>query len=237
MKLSFQKHGQLQSPTRSLAALALATFLLCSISLGQDGLQLFHRMQKALGGADKIASVHDFEEIVRAQTWNEAGQPIGVVRKRVRWVSPNYLRLDQVGPGDTYVLYFDGTGGWEILPDKTVANLEGGELQFAQKYLRDFRLRAWLSDRDTRSQITSPESSFIRIPDGTDPTHQLEIGLDPVKFLPISETTVSLADPTHPLKSAVRIEEWQTVGGIRFPRRTVTYRNGTVRVAEVTVEE
>lgn len=152
-------------------------------------------------------------------------------------MSPNYLRLDQVGPGDTYVLYFDGTSGWEILPDKTVANLAAGELQFAQKYLRDFRLHAWLSDRDTRFQITSPASNVVRIADGADPTHQLEIALDPVTSLPISETTVSLADPAHPLKSEVRIKEWQTVGGIRFPRRTVTYRNGTVRVAEITVEE
>jgi hypothetical protein len=235
-KLTVKRH-MLQSPLRSLVSLVLVTFLLRSPSVGQDGLQLFHRMQRALGGAEKIASVRDFEEIVRAQTWNQAGDAIGVVRKRARWISPNYLRLDQVGPGDTYVLYFDGTGGWEILPDKTVANLEAGELQFAQKYLRDFRLHAWLSDRDTRFQITSPASNVIRIADGTDPTHQLEIALDPVTSLPISETTVSLADPAHPLKSEVRIEEWQTVGGIRFPHRTVTYRNGTVRVAEITVED
>src|SRR2546430_11423342 len=39
------------------------------------------------------------------------------------------LRLDQVGPGDTYVLFFDGTSGWEILPDKTVADLTGGEIR------------------------------------------------------------------------------------------------------------
>ena len=70
-------------------------------------------MQTALGGAEKIASVRDFEESVRAQTWTQSGDVIGTVRKRTRWISPSYLRLDQVGPGDTYVLYFDGRGGWE----------------------------------------------------------------------------------------------------------------------------
>ena len=34
----------------------------------QDELQLFHKMQTALGGIDKIASIRDFEECVHAQT-------------------------------------------------------------------------------------------------------------------------------------------------------------------------
>jgi hypothetical protein len=96
----------------------------------QDGLRLFHKMQTALGGAEKIASIRDFEECVRAETWDNEGKAHGIVRKRVRLIRPNYLCLDQVGPGDTYVIYFDGTSGWEILPDKTVADLTGGELRF-----------------------------------------------------------------------------------------------------------
>src|SRR5690349_20879512 len=98
-------------------------------------------MQDALGGAGKIAAIHDLEQRVRAESWDgSSGRLIGVVHKRTRWVRPNYLRVDQVGPGSTYVLYFDGAAGWEILPDKTVADLAGGELLFAQKYVRDFVL-------------------------------------------------------------------------------------------------
>jgi len=58
-------------------------------------------MQRALGGAEKIASVRDFEQTVRADAWDYSGNPMGVVHKRVRFVRPSYLRVDQVGRGDT----------------------------------------------------------------------------------------------------------------------------------------
>ena len=86
-----------------------------------QGLQLLHRMQDALGGAERIAAIRDFEETVDARTWNPDGTPLGHVRKRTRWMrDPNVIRLDQVGPRDTYVLFYDGSAssGWEILPDR-----------------------------------------------------------------------------------------------------------------------
>src|SRR5262249_15991626 len=59
-----------------------------------DGLQLLHKMQTALGGAAKIAAIHDYEETVLARTWNPDGTPLGEVRKRTRWMrSPNLVRL------------------------------------------------------------------------------------------------------------------------------------------------
>jgi hypothetical protein len=73
--------------------------------------------QDALGGADKIAAMHDLDWTVKAGTFDHEGKPIGQVTKRTHWIRPDYLRLDQVGPGDTYVRYFDGRSGWEILPD------------------------------------------------------------------------------------------------------------------------
>jgi hypothetical protein len=120
-----------------------------------DGISLFRRMQDALGGADTIAAVRDFEQQVRAESWDgNRGRSLGEVRKRTRWIRPNTLRVDQIGPGSTYVLYFDGAGGWEIMPgsDKAVA-ISGGELAFARKYIRDFKLNTWLADRDPSYRI------------------------------------------------------------------------------------
>src|SRR5258708_27741015 len=118
MELILRK-SMLRSSLCLLIVLVVGAFLLCSSSPGQDGLELFHKMQKALGGADKIAAVSAFEDIVHAQTWNQAGDALGTVRKRTRWTRPNHLRRDEVGPGDTDVLSFDGRGGREILPDET----------------------------------------------------------------------------------------------------------------------
>src|SRR5690349_3461071 len=74
-----------------------------------EGLRLLHKMQHALGGAKRIAEVRDFEEVIRAEARDSTGAPLGEVRKRTRWVrTPNLLRVDQIGPRGTYVLYFDG---------------------------------------------------------------------------------------------------------------------------------
>jgi hypothetical protein len=226
-----------------LASIILASLFLNASAFSQDspvsspeGLQLFRRMQEALGGADKIAAVRDFEQQVRAESWNgNTGQSIGEVVKRTRWVRPADLRVDQVGPGSTYVLYFDGKSGWEILPGtQAVVGLSGGELAFAQKYVRDFKLNTWLADRNPSYHITSPSPNVVRIADG-DPTHQLDITVDSVSWLPTKITSVSLSDPAHPIPSDEVTTEWETVQGLRFAHRWTVFRSG-VRVAEATVE-
>jgi hypothetical protein len=212
----------------------------------QEGLQLLHRMQSALGGADKIAAVHDFEETVHAEIWNNAGARMGEVVKRTRWIqSPNLLRLDQIGPRDTYVLYFDGGSGsgWEMLPDlknpdkfKTAGEaieLVGGELKFAENYLSGFDLNVWLADRVPGYTVTSPAVNVVRIAhDGT----ASDITLDPTTWLPVKTVGVSLADPDAPVPSEMHFEGWTEVAGIRFPTRRANYHSG-IKLAEETAEE
>jgi hypothetical protein len=163
-------------------------------------------------------------------------RPLGKVRKRTRWIRPNHLRLDQVGPGDTYVLYFDGTAGWEILPDQTVANLEGGELKFAQDYLSGLNLNFWLADRDPSRVITSSGPNVIVVSTKGDPSQRTELTLDPVTFLPVKETDISLSDPNHPMPSESRLEQWPTIDGVKFPQRITKFQGGR-KLAEIIVEQ
>lgn len=113
---------------RALTPTVFLLFLSLSPASGQSGVQLLQKMQTALGGSERIAAIRDYEETVQAQTWNNKGKLNGEVRKRTRWIAPNYLRLDQIGPDDSYVLFFDGESGWEILADKSVLALVGDEL-------------------------------------------------------------------------------------------------------------
>jgi hypothetical protein len=77
----------MRTKTRRVMTLALLLPLVCRSGFSQDGLQLFHRMQKALGGAEQIAAIRDFEQTVRAETWSgNTGASIGEVRKRIRWI-------------------------------------------------------------------------------------------------------------------------------------------------------
>jgi len=88
---------------RYLMLLPLVVLVLNAQS-SNDGLQLFHKMQKAYGGADRVAAVHDFEQLEQADTWNPDGTARGVVRKRVRFIRPGYLRIDQGGPAASNLL-------------------------------------------------------------------------------------------------------------------------------------
>lgn len=207
----------------------------------QDGLQLLHKMQTALGGADKIAAIRDYEETVRAQDW--VGAAMGEVRKRTRWMrNPNLLRVDQIGPRNTYVLYFDGGSGsgWEILPDtkspdkfRTAGEaiaLVDGELKFAERYLSSFDLTLWMADRSPRYVVTSPAPNVVRIADDGAAT---DITLDPATWLPAKSASVSLADPSRPVAQEMRFEEWTEVSAVRFPAKRANYHNGA-KMGEIT---
>jgi len=207
------------------------------------GLQLLHKMQAALGGADKIAAIRDYEETVLARTWNPDGSPLGAVRKRTRWLrSPNAIRLDQIGPRDTYVLFYDGGAGsgWEILPDMTNPDpvkttgkaiaLEGGELKFATAYLSGFQLKEWLADRTPGYAVSSPGTNVLRIEHDGSAT---DYTLDPATWLPVKSSGISLANPDRPVQSETHFESWTTLAGMRFPAKRAKYHGG-LKLGEIT---
>ena len=204
-----------------------------------EGLRLLHKMQEALGGAKRIAAVRDFEEIVRAEARDANGAALGEVRKRTRWIkTPNVLRLDQIGPRGTYVLYFDGRSGsgWEILPDlqspdrfKTTGKaieLAGGELEFARGYLSGFELTMWLANQTPGYRVTSPRQNILRIVHNGKAD---DFTLDGVTWLPIKSAGVSLADPDRPVPAEMRYDGWREFAGVRFPTHRVNYHSGVNR--------
>ena len=226
-------YGRYARTRTAVRFLGIALFASCAAAEDGAALTLFHQMQRALGGTDKIAGIQDFEQTVHARTWTRDDRPSGEVTKRVRWIKPNYLRLDQIGPGDTFVLYFDGSSGWEILPDGRQADLVGGELAFAKKYLDDFTLNIWQADRMPGYQITSPGGDVVRISVNHDANEQIDLLLDPRTWLPVKMTSISLADSAHPAPSETQIRAWTAVGSIRFPKQVWILHN-SVRLAEIT---
>lgn len=223
--------------TRVCASVCVLALALCTPTSAQDGLRLLHKMQKALGGSERIAAVRDFEELVHAQTWNNEGKPNGEERKRTRWIRPNYLRLDQVGhDNNAYSLYFDGATGWEILPDKRVLKLVGDELKFAQGYLWKMNVKIWLADRDPRYLITSPAPNVIRISDKNDLQSAQEITLDPVSSLPVKSIPAPHKDSLQLGETETEFSDWKMVQGIQFPHR-ISMTKGGASIAVITVDQ
>jgi hypothetical protein len=174
----------------------------------------------SIRGADKIASVRDLDELVHAQTWHEDGSARGNVHKRTRW-SPSCLRLDQVGEdSNTYVLYFDGSSGWEIVPDKSGGGLAGDELKFAEQYLQNLEFKLWLADR-----YPSPIPNVVRITGKKNLQSTVDVTLDSSSWLPIKQTV------QH---NETEFREWEKVEGIRYPHVTVLVRAGNAQPSQFT---
>jgi hypothetical protein len=218
-------------PVLLYGVVALAALFPASAQ-NSDGVALFHKMQRALGGEDKIAAVHDFEEQIHGNMFDAKGKPLGEADKRIRWIRPNYLRLDQIGPFNTYALYFDGTSGWEILPDKSFKPLVGSELKFAQDYLRNFDLNVYLRDRDPRYRITSPETNVVHIERIDDPSDSEDFFLDPISGLPLHDGSLAPPDATHSHTSGMRFEAWTTEHGVKFASQRADFHDGA-RLAEI----
>lgn len=70
---------------RLISGNAIAFTVLClSLARADDnGLALLHKMQEALGGADKIAAIHDIDWTVSAETFDHNGKFIGRVAARI----------------------------------------------------------------------------------------------------------------------------------------------------------
>ena len=60
--------------------------------------------------------------------------------------------------------------------------------------------------------------------------------MDPASWLSVKTTSISIADPAHPIPSETIVIEWETIQGIRFAKHWKVLRRG-IRVAESTVEE
>jgi hypothetical protein len=189
---------------------ALLIVIFPAASRGQDGMQLFRKMQNALGGRDKIAAIQDFEQCVRAQAWDDEGKTFGEVYKRTRWIRPNVLRLDQVGPGNRYVLYFNGVAGWEILPDKGFLQLAGDELDFARSYLGGLDVNTWLADANAKNLFTTLAPDIITISTKNDDSNKTEITLNLKTCLPEKEVVVSIGDKGRRVVTHTRqFQEWE----------------------------
>lgn len=164
------------------------------------------------------------------------GKFYGVVYKRTRWIKPNFLRLDQVGPGNSYVLYFDGKSGWEILPDKGFIELSGAELSYAKGYLSGVNLNAWLADRDPHNQFTATTSTVVSISSDADDSDKTEMTLDSATFLPVKETLITCGNSDHPIaKQSREFEGWEDFQGVKFPRRIINFHHNQ-KVADIKLQ-
>jgi hypothetical protein len=171
-----------------------------------------------------------------AKTWNTSGVPGPEFTRRIRWIRPNIFRKDQRGGKIAVSYFFDGQGGWEIIPDGGLMELKGRELEFVRGEAGGFYPTKWLPDRDSRLQIDSGGPGIIRITrDGSDRAKDIVVHPESGLPLRIFGTPLSGTPATTYRRVRQRLEfvAWQTLDGIKWPHKLLNFHDD-VKLAEIT---
>jgi zinc protease len=197
----------------------------------ERGKKLLERVQEAVGGADRLAAVHDFVEIVELQVAAMAG---GMkVTQTNMWAAPDHFRQESQLPIGKIVVYSDGKSGWMSSP-QGVRPLPGPQIKQVRDELFRNYFRLLLSDRIAGRTVSSPANGVLEISDQEGSSVKLII--DEKTGLPVKEVYEAPAMTGQPASMEEIFEGFTEAGGIKAPNRITVNQNGG-KFAEVAVED
>jgi zinc protease len=195
----------------------------------RQGRELLARVHQALGGADQLAAIHDFTEVVEMDT--AAGSGRMKVKQTNRWIAPSHFHQESIFPFGRLVVYFDGAEGWLSAPQGTQP-LAGAILKQAQGQAFRSLITLLLSDRDPLRKVNLADDNLIEISDQRGNVARLLV--DQKTALP-AKLSYQIAQGAGPASFAAEVfSDWKPVGEIRLPHHITIQQDGRP-ATEVTV--
>ncbi len=194
-------------------------------------LELLHRVQEAVGGAEKLAAVKDYFQTCEFKMSAGAG---GMTAKQTnRWAWPSYYRQESEMPIGKIAAYSDGSTGWLVTPQGKTGLPPALLKQIQGDLFRSF-FQFLSSDRIPGRKVTSAAPGLIEISDGQ--SNSARLAIDEASGLPLKQTYTQL-QPSGPSSTVEELYgAWMTVSGIKVPSRITISQNGR-KFADVTVTE
>lgn len=195
------------------------------------GKELLAKVQQAVGGADKLATVKSILERVDFQIDPAAG---GMkVEQTDRWVAPNHFRQDSKFPAGMVAAYSDGQTGWIVTPQGS-GPLSGPQLLQVRGDLFRLYCPLLLSDRAPGRTVNYAAENTLEISDENG--ERVRMVVDPGTSLPqkLIYESVHVAGP--PITVEDRYERFEEVNGLKLPHQ-ITIVQGGRKFADVTVRE
>ena len=219
---------------KPLAALGKVTILDVSIpepKLDAQGKQLLTRVQQAMGGADKLASIKDGVQLLEMAMDPSAGG--FKMKQTIQFVAPNHYRQDQELPFGKIIAYTDGASGWLSSP-QGVLPMPPEVLKQAQGELFRRLTGLVLSDRDALRTVTAVDDHTIEIAASDGQSVRIEI--DSSTGLPTRESYQAPGIGGAPTEVAQTFSDWRDTGGFKMPFKSQMEQGGK-KIADVTVSE
>jgi zinc protease len=192
------------------------------------GRELLARVQRAVGGADKLAVVKDFTLTLNNRFDPGAGRLDAA--ETDRWIAPGHLREDSRDPAGPFSLYCDGKLGWASSA-RGAGALTGATLRELRGEV--FRVYFSLLLAGAETAVTAVDDRTVEITAGD---LSVQLVIDPATGLP----SQALYDSPQPNGPPQPIEEeysdFRQVNGIQVPFHT-SYHQGGKYLAESVVTQ
>jgi zinc protease len=194
------------------------------------GKALLARVQQALGGADKLATVKDLQFHANVEVFTPGASM--KVKQTNSFIVPSTVRQDNELPFLKQSVYTDGTSGW-ISGMQGIQNLTPTVLK--QIHGEAFRQIASLalSDRDADRTVNQVSDGVLEI--ASKDGDSVRITVDEKTGLP-----AKLAYQQSPAEGGTAVEEifsdWRDVGGLQLPFQWSVMQSGK-KFAAVTIQD
>ncbi len=197
----------------------------------EKGRQLLQRVQKALGGAEKLAAVKDCDQLMKGTMLLSGGAVAASLR--TRWSQPTFFRQDQDVPTGQVSAFFSGRIGWVRMTQGTFF-MPPGMMDLAKGEVFRLLFRLTLSDADKDRTVNAVAEDILEISDKGG--NLVRVHVDPQTALPLKFSYRNLSQAGVPVQVEETLEDYREVGGIRLPHRIAVRHDGRL-TSQLTTEE
>jgi zinc protease len=197
----------------------------------ERGRQLLERVQKAVGGVERLAAIKDSTEVSQLTLSSAAG---GMkLTETDRWLDPGHFRQESQLPQGRITAFYDPDMAWIATPGGS-GPLAGPQLKQVQSDLFRVYWRLLLSDRDPNRTVNALDDHTIEISGKSGDVVRVEI--DPQTGLPARVYYQSATASGPALQIQETWTDFRDVAGVRVPF-AVTIMQGGRKFADVVVND
>jgi hypothetical protein len=195
------------------------------------GRAMLARLQKAVGGLDKLAAVKD--ATVVADYLVDRGGKVTPVRHTELWMAPMHYREDNELGGGTISSYIDGVFGWTTIPGGSVPLTGSGLKQVQGNAFRQYHLLLQ-GDNLPETEVSAVDDQTIEISSEWGQSARVVVDTETGMPLKIRYEEGVRNGPTQLMEETW--SDFREVGGIKVPFK-ITITQGGQKYADVTVDE